>query len=1268
MELDIIKSQTTWNDASQSINLNFAKIRQALASSGGGGGNIDALISTVYDISYLGSISTNDNSATFNAYAIDSLYKRIVLLENKEVDLTGYATETWVLAKNYITAAALSPYLKTADANSTFATLVALNALSGNVGSLEGDVSTLSSNLNTLKGRFDALDDALNDDVSGKINTWNEIVDFLDEYNGSKDLATILSGMNADIALRLKTADFDAWKTDVYSPLASRVSTAEGNISTNAKAISANTTAINTNAAAITNLGKRVTANEGNIAKILKWFAVDSNGNLYTTYNFYSTKEISANGLSIGSGSSGGGLISQVYGITAFGTIASESNSATFNAYAIDSLYKRIVSLEGKATAVSFVPALTSGKQIGTLSIDGVSTVLYGVDAYSKADADGRYLKLTGGEINGYLSVSHATQSIALGVNSKSTDYVAIRFTGANGNSAYLVYSGNGDEWAVTPPNWAGSRILLHSNNYSQYALPLSGGTLTKVDGNPLIIKRTGSGGPGVEFYAGDTRLGSLGIGTDFVPFFYNANKVNLYTIIHSGNIGEYKAGDSDKLGGVSEAEYARYSTNIYTTYHRYIGYGTSTGGFPQNGGAVVAGIANYSMLLHGRNGVFRFNTVENGSLTGWKTVAFTDSNVASATKLATARTIWGQSFDGSGNVTGALKTPSGYNAVTILDSYLVLGQGMAENSLPTYLDGYNVYMRYGKSSTIGFTLNSSGNTTIGSTGDLAGTTYKLYINGSANIANALTVATNVQIPINGDRITFCSATGTYTKGILAMNTSNTYLEAPLATDSASGAKPAIMIGWRGCSAATGTTKPYPITIISGEIALNGTTAINGTLKNVNNIYPNSAGERYIGTSTNPFKYMYAEWYGAGTGQTLSFGANNATHIWVDTSGRVGIGTTSPQHKLEVTGDIASSGSLRMGLNSAYGAYLQTNEEGWTGIYSANKGSWQATNMYLMPDGDVKFAHAARVIGKNTNGDTGLFVEGTQYSMWFGVGSGNVNRGIFDINNNGWWIYRGSDTLTRISGGIETSTGSFTGAVTMYSTLAVAGISTFEQEVRHKIGIRPNADNTRYVGTSSYRFNEGYINNMYTNAMYVGKGTTYGFKSDGSINATAITANSGVKVASGQALTFLDASGKEHKLTYDSTAGAFKFDGNVYATEEVSANGIGTSGTIETTANVSLSIDGLMSLAGRTDVSQSTMDIYGLTTDVVNKMLAGKYNKILGNSNTAGIWDYDCWQSNTGNATINLKQGDGIGINQAIILKQVTRGTSLVWSVIFTEI
>ncbi len=46
---------------------------------------------------------------------------------------------------------------------------------------------------------------------------------------------------------------------------------------------------------------------------------------------------------------------------------------------------------------------------------------------------------------------------------------------------------------------------------------------------------------------------------------------------------------------------------------------------------------------------------IGSNSVSDWHELAFTDSNVASATKLATPRTIWGQSFDGTGNVDGNL-------------------------------------------------------------------------------------------------------------------------------------------------------------------------------------------------------------------------------------------------------------------------------------------------------------------------------------------------------------------------------------------------------------------------------------------------------------------------------------------------------------------------------------------------------------------------------------------------------------------------------------
>lgn len=110
---------------------------------------------------------------------------------------------------------------------------------------------------------------------------------------------------------------------------------------------------------------------------------------------------------------------------------------------------------------------------------------------------------------------------------------------------------------------------------------------------------------------------------------------------------------------------------------------------------------------------------------------------------LATPVSLWGNSFNGTANITGTLKTPSGYDAVTILDSYLVLGQGLAANNKPTYIDGYNVYLRYGKASTVGLTLNSSGNATIGSS-DLAGTSNKLYVDGDSRISGNLIVAGDV--------------------------------------------------------------------------------------------------------------------------------------------------------------------------------------------------------------------------------------------------------------------------------------------------------------------------------------------------------------------------------------------------------------------------------------------------------------------------------------------------------------------------------------------
>lgn len=76
------------------------------------------------------------------------------------------------------------------------------------------------------------------------------------------------------------------------------------------------------------------------------------------------------------------------------------------------------------------------------------------------------------------------------------------------------------------------------------------------------------------------------------------------------------------------------------------------------SGNATINGTTTVSRLTV--NGKASFNNGLTGTLTGnlignASTASSCSGNAATATKLQTARTIWGQSFDGSGNISGAL-------------------------------------------------------------------------------------------------------------------------------------------------------------------------------------------------------------------------------------------------------------------------------------------------------------------------------------------------------------------------------------------------------------------------------------------------------------------------------------------------------------------------------------------------------------------------------------------------------------------------------------
>ena len=146
-------------------------------------------------------------------------------------------------------------------------------------------------------------------------------------------------------------------------------------------------------------------------------------------------------------------------------------------------------------------------------------------------------------------------------------------------------------------------------------------------------------------------------------------------------------------IGGTNKTLTAAYATNCDTVdgYHAQSGSSKPYGKIPVIGTDGVIELGHYIDFHHdnttGSDYSVRLQTNGNHSNvvtlpTATGTLALTSDNVASATKLQTARTIWGQSFNGTANVSGALSGATTISASNTISTTLQNGALKIGNKL----------------------------------------------------------------------------------------------------------------------------------------------------------------------------------------------------------------------------------------------------------------------------------------------------------------------------------------------------------------------------------------------------------------------------------------------------------------------------------------------------------------------------------------------------------------------------------------------------------
>ena len=310
----------------------------------------------------------------------------------------------------------------------------------------------------------------------------------------------------------------------------------------------------------------------------------------------------------------------------------------------------------------------------------------------------------------------------------------------SSGSCAYATSAGNADKVDGVHVTWAGvltstSHLVAWESDGSALRdinpANVTVGNSDKLDGihaNGLLTALSNSD-KGISITVGGTTKSVSNISVNYASSAGNADTVDGYHATDSRTFN-----DVISFGSWSDV------WSDGTNKHPWYGYDHT---YP-NTGAYSTTIADYFGMTIKTANTLRLdygNLLLNGT-------SIYDINVASATKLQTPRTIWGQSFDGTGNVNGMF---SGTKGMKINGVWIGLNTNSESRNQTIDCDGNdNLYLNYYRAKHV-ITNHAGGNLGVGTDTPA----YKLHVAGEIYASDTIIGESNkigltIRGPLNG--------------------------------------------------------------------------------------------------------------------------------------------------------------------------------------------------------------------------------------------------------------------------------------------------------------------------------------------------------------------------------------------------------------------------------------------------------------------------------------------------------------------------------------